>query len=589
MVLLALSFVAGVLTILAPCILPLLPVIIGGSLDPMRSVRFKHAVTVVLSLGVSVIAFTFFLKVSTVLISVPPQYWTYLSGGIVFFFGATLVFPALWENMPFVSKLSSRSNILVSTGYQRKSFLGDVLIGAALGPVFATCSPTYFIVLATVLPENFALGTLYVFAYTLGLCLSLLLIGILGQRIADALGFASDPHGNFKRILGGIFMLVGIVILTGYDKTLQLKLLDWGIFDITKVEQSLLRLVDPSAKPILPDNAPIIFDEAMRVARKEQLLLQRAPEIMNPAGYVNTEGKPITIGEFKGKKVVLLDIWTYSCINCQRTIPYLNAWHETYNDQGLQIIGIHTPEFAFEKDAKNVEWAVRQFGIEYPSVLDNDYETWKALGNNYWPRKYLVDIDGFIVYDHIGEGSYLETEAAIQRALMERAMIVGNGMPSSDVVAANIEEADLSGIGSPETYFGALRNEYLANGNPGAEGAGTFVVPENPIRNALYLGGTWNIAPEYAESRGKTKIVYRYNAKDVYLVASSVEPVTITVLRDGELVGEFAGEDIDVGTSTGTVEQHRLYKLVHDETPGEHVLEIQIDGAGLEAYAFTFG
>ncbi|TSC86560.1 MAG: hypothetical protein G01um10148_546 [Parcubacteria group bacterium Gr01-1014_8] len=588
MVLLILSFVAGVLTVLAPCILPLLPVIIGGSLDPMRHVRLKHATTVVLSLGVSVIVFTFLLKVSTALISVPPQVWTYLSGGIVFFFGLTLLFPGLWEHVPFIAKLSSRSNRLVSTGYQRKSFWGDILIGAALGPVFATCSPTYFIVLATVLPQSPVLGFVYVLAYVLGLCLMLLLIGIVGQRLADSLGFASDPHGSFKRILGVIFMIVGLVIIMGFDKKFQIKLLEWGIFDITKVEQRLLQLTDPNAKGLVPSQSIAILDEEMRIAQKERLY-ERAPEIQNPAGYVNTGGRPVTIGEFRGKKVVLLDIWTYSCINCQRTIPYLKAWHETYNDQGLQIIGIHTPEFAFEKDAKNVEWAVRQFGITYPSVLDNDYETWKALGNNYWPRKYLVDIDGFIVYDHIGEGNYEETEAAIQRALQERAMVVGSEMPGKKIVAEEIPQADLSGVRSPETYFGALRNESLANGDPQTIGVETYILPENIIGNALYLEGIWDLTPEYAGSKGRTKIVYKYNSRDVYLVASSDKGVKITVLRDGKPVGEFAGADIDQTTSTGTIKENKLYKLVHDDEPGQHLLEIVIEGEGVKAYAFTFG
>lgn len=588
MVLFVLSFVAGALTVLAPCILPLLPVIVGGSIGAVGEVASKKKVLVIVaSLGLSVIAFTLLLKASTAFISVPPQFWTWLSGGIVLFFGATLMFPGLWERLPFIAKLSAGSNQLVSAGYQKKSFWGDVLIGAALGPVFSTCSPTYFVVLATVLPEMPIVGLVYLLAYAAGLCLMLLLIGILGQRFADRLGIVADPRGRFKRILGGIFIAVGIIIITGTDKQIQIKLLDWGIYDITKVEQWLLRITDPSSDN-QTEQIPVIFDEAMRIAQKERLY-ERAPEIMKPAGFVNTDGRPITIGEFKGKKVVLLDIWTYSCINCQRTIPYLKAWDETYRDQGLQIIGIHTPEFAFEKDIKNVEWAVQQFGIEYPSVLDNDYETWRALGNNYWPRKYLVDIDGFIVYDHIGEGSYEETEAAIQRALMERAMIVGADRPDTEVVAAQIPAVDLSGVRSPETYFGALRNERLANGDPGVLGTTNYILPNNIIGNALYLEGSWEMTPEYALSKGKTKIVYRYSSRDVYLVASASEGAKITVLRDGQPVGEFAGSDIDPSTSTGTIQENKLYKLVHDDEPGQHLLEIIIETEGAQVYAFTFG
>lgn len=590
MLLFVLSFVAGVLTVLAPCILPLLPVIVGGSIGAAGDPASKRKVFVIVaSLGLSVIAFTLLLKASTAFISIPPSFWTWLSGGIVFFFGATLLFPGLWERLPFIAKLSSGSNQLVSAGYQKKSLWGNILIGAALGPVFSTCSPTYFIVLATVLPEQPVIGLLYLFAYAAGLCLMLLLVGLLGQTFADKLGFAADPRGTFKRGLGVVFIIVGLIIISGYDKKIQIQLLEWGIYDITKVEQWLLQNNESSSE--VPASAlpqATVFDEAMRVAQKEQLY-PRAPEIQMPAGYVNTGGEPITIGEFKGKSVVLLDIWTYSCINCQRTIPYLKAWDEKYREMGLQIIGIHTPEFAFEKDIRNVEWAVQQFGIKYPSVLDNDYATWQALGNNYWPRKYLVDIDGFIVYDHIGEGAYEETEAAIQRALDERATVLGAQLSMDDaIVAASIPEANLGGVGSPEIYFGAWRNDLLGNGNPGAEGVRQFIAPEKPVRNMLYLDGSWNIMREYAETNATGKIIFKYRARDVYMVAASAAPVKMRILRDGKPVDGFRGADVGEDGFV-TVQEQRLYKLVHDENVGEHVLEIEIQGAGLQAYTFTFG
>lgn len=589
MILFILSFVAGVLTVLAPCILPLLPVVVGGSLGAAGQASSKRKVfVIVLSLGASVILFTLILKVSTALISIPPSFWTWTSGGIVLLFGVTLLFPGLWERLPFMARISAGSNQLMSSGYRRGGFWGDVLIGASLGPVFSSCSPTYFIVLATVLPQQPVLGFIYLLAYTAGLCLMLLLVGLLGQRFADKLGFAADPHGKFKKVLGAIFIVVGLVVISGTDKQIQIKLIDWGIFDITKVEQWLLQMTEDSSSPSGEQLPPqTVFDEAMRVAQKERLY-DRAPEIQNPAGYVNTDGKPITIGEFKGKKVVLLDIWTYSCINCQRTIPYLKAWDEKYRDQGLQIIGIHTPEFAFEQDISNVEWAVQQFGIKYPTVLDNDYATWRALGNNYWPRKYLVDIDGYIVYDHIGEGSYEETEAAIQRALMERAMLVGDQQPDETIVAAGIQQANLSGVRSPEIYFGSHRNDRLGNGLPGDSGSRDFSAPESPSRNVLYLDGRWNIMPEYAETERPGGILFKYSAKDVYMVASSKEPVRMRVLRDGEPVGAFGGEDVDADGYV-TVQENRLYKLVHDENAGEHILQLEIEGPGFQAYTFTFG
>ena len=247
MTLLIVSFIAGVLTVLAPCVLPLLPVVIGSS----ASGRSPWTPYIVIgSLAFSIIAFTYLLKASTAFIMVPPQFWMYLSGGILFFFGLTLLFPALWESVPGLSKVSASSNKLVGTGYQRQSFAGDVLIGAALGPVFSTCSPTYFVILASVLPASFALGTLYLLAYVLGLSLVLLLIALLGQRLSDRLALAADPRGYWKRGIGVLFVVLGILIATGYEKKLETAILESGYFDITKIEQFLLKKVPDMAVPI---------------------------------------------------------------------------------------------------------------------------------------------------------------------------------------------------------------------------------------------------------------------------------------------------------------------------------------------------
>lgn len=240
MTFLVVSFIAGVLTVLAPCILPLLPVVLGSS----ASGRSKYTPYIVVgSLALSIILFTYLLKASTAFIMVPPQFWTYLSGGILVLFGVTLLFPAVWENLPGLSKWSADSSRLMGTGYQRKSFLGDVLIGAALGPVFSTCSPTYFVILASVLPVSFALGTIYILAYVLGLSLALLLIALLGQRFTNRLSRVSDPHGYFKRVIGALFIVLGILIAIGYEKKLETKILDNGYYDITKIEQKLLEKV----------------------------------------------------------------------------------------------------------------------------------------------------------------------------------------------------------------------------------------------------------------------------------------------------------------------------------------------------------
>lgn len=309
-------------------------------------------------------------------------------------------------------------------------------------------------------------------------------------------------------------------------------------------------------------------------------------EIVNPAGYVNTDS--ITFGELIGKKVILFDFMTYSCINCQRTFPYLNAWYEKYKDQGLEIIGIHTPEFAFERDINNVRKAALEFGLKFPLVLDNEYATWNAYGNRYWPRKYLIDIHGNVVYDHIGEGAYEKTERKIQELLAERARVLGESLSVSGSLAASDIENVTVAAQSPETYFGALRNERLGNGVPGVLGERTFALPGNPVRDMLYLGGVWNITEENAETVSEASLLFRFLAKEVYIVGDSDEPVLVEVLLDGMPVGSLGGADVGAD-GTVTVHESRLYKLIKLDSPEEHILELRVTGSGVRFYAFTFG
>jgi len=346
----------------------------------------------------------------------------------------------------------------------------------------------------------------------------------------------------------------------------------------------------------LASPAPQAPAGSLTFAGQSGALAKKIPytEIANPSGFVNTgtnadgSGKPITLKELIGKNVIMVDFLTYSCINCQRTFPYMNAWYETYKDQGLEIIGIHTPEFAFEKNISNVRAAMQKFGIRYPIVLDNEYGTWNAYGNRYWPRKYLIDIHGNIVYDHIGEGAYEETEMKIRELLAERARVLGTEMPTDDSLAASGVPAVTTAAGSPETYFGSARNEYLANGTSGRTGEQSLTLPQSPLLNRLYLGGTWDIAPEHAESISDTSVVYRYSAKEVYIVADADTPVAVEVLQDGKLVENAGGEDIREG-GTVLMKESRLYKLIRNPEAGEHTLQLNVKGKGLRLYAFTFG
>ncbi len=562
MILFLISLVAGILTVFAPCILPLLPVIVGSSVSGVPSK--KKALIISISLGLSVIVFTLLLKVSTFLISVPQSAWSIISGIIIILFGIVSLAPGLWQSLPFVSWLNRDSNKLLATGYKKENIWGDIIIGAALGPVFSTCSPTYFVILATVLPRSLSLGLLDLLAYAFGLSATLLLIAFAGQKLVAKSNFLSNDRGAFRRVLGLIFILLGIAVAFGWDKQAELAVTDSGVFDITKVEQYLLSF-NANSVP-----ATIATTTQSGITKMHGPL---APELQGIAGYINTGGQPITLAQYRGKKVVLLDIWTYSCINCQRTLPYVESWYEKYKDMGLVVIGVHTPEFSFEKVQSNVEDAVKRFGLTYPVVLDNSYATWNAYGNEYWPRKYLINENGEIIYDHIGEGNYDETEMVIQKALSElnqKQINLGTTTPK------NVIAFDPSKVQSPETYFGAKRNEYLANGRPGTEGQQTLTLPDSLQNNALYLSGMWNFTPEYAESISAGKIIFKYNAKNVYMVASSKAGVTVTVRLDGDKAGVFS------------IQANKLYTLIQSEQYGEHTLEIDVP-PGLQAFTFTFG
>ncbi len=593
MILFFISFLAGVLTVLAPCTISLLPVIVGGNIaDGHNKMR---ALVVTVSLGVSVILFTFILKVSTLFINIPQSFWQIFSGVIISILGFIMIFPSIWERIPFVGKINLDSNRLLATGYKKNNFIGDVIMGAALGPVFSTCSPTYFLILATVLPKSLGAGFVDLLAYAVGLCGFLFVISVLSQKAIEKLGYASDSRGWLKRIVGVIFLILGVAIVFGFDQKFEV-LVSNHIFDVTKIEQSLLNNqtntnnINSETTPLA--NTPTIqpgLSTADRIKMKS-LIYQKEPEITDPSGFINTDGQPITLSSFVGKKVVLVDFWTYSCINCLRTLPYLKAWYQKYADQGLEIVSIHTPEFSFEKVQSNVQNAVTSLGIKYPVVLDNDYGTWNAFGNQYWPREYLIDIDGFIVHDHAGEGDYDVTEQAIQKALAERASILGSGPVSSGIVTpVNAVSINPGQVNSPETYFGSNRNEYLANGQQNVSGVQELSIPDNISLDNLYLAGSWNFNPEYAETSDvNAKIVYKYDAKNLYFVASSALGANVKIILDGKPLTTDRGADVNAD-GTATIKENRLYNIVNGSSYGTHTIEIDVVSGTLDAYTFTFG
>lgn len=385
-----------------------------------------------------------------------------------------------------------------------------------------------------------------------------------------------------QRNVGLVIVLFLIVIAIGYLEAKKAKHIV-----ATKASEIVVappqQVANTGSSSVAPNRSALITQKSSRYPR--------AKELTDPSGFINTP--PFKLADIAGHKVVLLDFWTYSCINCQRTIPYLNAWYQKYKDHGLEIVGVHTPEFDFEKDYNNVSMAVKKLGIQYPVVLDNDMGTWDVYDNQFWPHEYLIDIDGFIVHDKIGEGDYAGTEQAIQAALKERDEELGitDTIPAGIVNPADVISMDTAQVGSPETYFGSNRNEYLANGVPLNTGIQTLTVPAQLKENGLYLDGTWNFNPEFAENQGNAKVVFQYKAKNVYIVGSSAshQAVIVKVLIDGKPIDpSMMGADV-APDGTMKIDTDRLYSIVKGVDYQGHTLELDIQGPDLDAYTFTFG
>ena len=343
-----------------------------------------------------------------------------------------------------------------------------------------------------------------------------------------------------------------------------------------------VKLSTPAASPIGSNVT------ATSVAAPSPTCNGKAPELAGIADYINVDS--ITVREHLCKDVILVDFWTYTCINCQRTLPYLTTWDQKYRDKGLVIIGVHAPEFEFEKKRDNVLEAVKTWGIEYPIVLDNDHATWQAYANRFWPHKYLIGIDGNIVYDHVGEGGYEETEARIQQELMRRAEVLGmHGNITRPIVMP--EEAvpvDYYRIGTPEIYFGyGFYRGNVGNINQGVpDQKMTFSSPERLEPNQAYLQGDWIIHADHAELAGEQgKVLLAYKAKVVNIVASG--PADILTLVDGSEPDAAHGYSVDAH-GRGRVDDETLYELVSSPDYGQHIIEIRAR-KGFRLYTFTFG
>lgn len=556
------SFIAGIITVFAPCVLPLLPIIIGGSISGKVSDK-KRPVIIAASLAVSLIIFTLLLKATTLLINVPPSIFTVISGVILIVLGVLLFFPDVYEKFIIRFNLQLKSQALLGKSSGKSQLVGAIITGAALGPVFSSCSPVYAYILATVLPTNFAEAMLYMTSYVLGLSLMLLLIGYLGQKFLHRIKFLTNPKGWFMRTIAVIFVLVGLLIVTGSNTSLQTWVANHTPFDFDGLSSKLL--------PNQHDTTSGVFN----------VKSYKAPEFKGLDNWINS--KPKTLSDEKGK-VVLIDFWTYSCINCIREEPYLENWYKTYHSYGLDIIGMHAPEFSFERKASNVRDAVKAAGLTYPVALDNNLETWNAYGNQSWPGQYLIDKQGNVRRIKNGEGQYKQMEEAIRSLLKAD----GGSVPDKSAPAMD-GEVPVSSSQTPETYLGNARADQFVGSPNLTTGTHDFAPAKLSSVSDWTLGGSWKIGDQSITAGERATISIRFAAKDLYLVTGNdVSNKTMSVRLNGKAIsGSDSGSDVK--NSQVKLGSARLYRLVNfSKFQSDNTLTLKVP-AGVDLNTFTFG
>ncbi len=433
--------------------------------------------------------------------------------------------------------------------------------------------------------QDFTAGKLAVaLAYAVGSVAVLYLFMIFGRRLADRL---SAHRGQIQMAMGAVMVVVAVAMAANLDIKFQNAIAD----DLPAV------LVNPTAEIEESDavsdeltdvrgGGPVSEEGGIAEAAEGERLpdLGLAPEFAS-GNWLNTPGgEALTMADLDSEnEVVLVDFWTYTCINCIRTLPYLKAWDQEYRDQGLTIVGVHAPEFAFEKETSNVESAIDDNDLEYPVIQDNELATWEAFRNQYWPAKYLIDADGQIRYVHFGEGAYEETESAIRSLLAEAGSDrLGKGVGETDA------ETPDPNVQTPETYLGWQRAQGFAQ--PPHPGTDTYTAPEgDPPVNGFALDGTWEVDEESATAIDDATVRFGFRARRVFLVLGPPEERSggVEVLLDGKPISRVdAGDDVRDGSVKVT--DQRLYRLVELDEAGDHTLELRLD-PGVSAYAFTFG
>jgi cytochrome c biogenesis protein CcdA/thiol-disulfide isomerase/thioredoxin len=577
MLLYFLAFVGGVLTIVSPCILPVLPFVFSRADQPFRRSGLPllagMAVTFALVAAVATFAGAWVVRAN--------QIGRILAMVIFGVLGLALLFPGIAEYLsrPFV-RLGGR---VQGQDNQKPSVGRSLLLGVSTGLLWAPCAgPILGLILTGAAIEGASAHTAFLLvAFAAGAGCSLAVALLAGNKVFALMKRSLGAEEWIRRGLG-VAVLVGVVaIASGWDTGILRRV---SLASTAGLEQRLVNRFRPVA--YARDSA------AAEPAGQIQLDNEGPfPGVDGAVAWLNSA--PLTRESLKGK-VVLIDFWTYSCINCLRAIPYVEAWSEKYKNDGLVVIGVHTPEFAFEKDQANVSKAVQDLKITYPVAIDSNYAIWKAFHNEYWPAHYFIDAQGTVRYHHFGEGEYDKSEQVIQQLLKEKNANLNVGGLVQVSATGALAAADVDDIRSPETYIGYGRQEnYVSPEKIKQDAPGVYTAPGRLDVNNWGLVGKWDVGSERAMLLAAPgKIIFRFHARDLHLVlgpGKDGRPIRFRVLLDGSAPLDDHGVDVD-SQGNGTVKEYRLYQLIRQKGKVEdRTFQIEFLDPDVQAFAFTFG
>jgi cytochrome c biogenesis protein CcdA/thiol-disulfide isomerase/thioredoxin len=583
MLLVIVAYLGGVLTILSPCILPVLPFVFARSDQPFA----RGGLPILIGMAVTFAAVATLAAIGGGWVVQANHYGRVAAIVLMALFGITLLFPQLADRLtrPIVA-LGSRLSQAHENDQKVPGFGASLLLGVATGLLWAPCAgPILGLLLTGAALNGASLSTTFLLlAYAAGAATSLAVALLVGGKVFAAMKRSLGTGEWIRRGLG-VAVLAGVAAIGfGADTGLLTQL---SLARTNGLEQALINRLHPRKSTATANVAPA----AANASPAERLPVEgQIPALSGAVEWLNSP--PLTAKGLRGH-VVLVDFWTYSCINCLRALPYVEAWAKKYRDEGLVVIGVHAPEFAFEKNIDNVRAADKRLGIDYPVAIDNNYAIWRGFNNEYWPAHYFIDAKGQIRHHHFGEGGYAESERVIQELLREAGHKTTSGTVA--VSGTGVEKAaDMADVESPETYIGTDRAENFASpGGAVQDTAHAYSAPATLMLNQWALTGDWRVGQQDAVlEQPNGGITYRFHARDLHLVlgpSTDGKPVKFQVTIDGHAPGKDHGVDIDAA-GNGVVTGQRLYQLVRlNDRIEDHTFEIRFLDAGATAYSFTFG